>query len=203
MVSAALALAVVVLVQAPWGDGDGKVWQLSRYHTPTACMDSLGPGLFHGVSRMKPDRPNYGLDAPNLVRLFLIGGLLLLAVGLALVFLSTGWLTAVGSIAFTFGLIFTTEGLLMIWSSRYGKLRARDRLLEGLGLTGQENLLDVGCGRGLLLIRAARRLPNGRAVGVDLWSQVDESDNSASATLAKAAAEGVHERVVGHEGGMW
>jgi cyclopropane fatty-acyl-phospholipid synthase-like methyltransferase len=67
----------------------------------------------------------------------------------------------------------------MIWSSRYGKLRARDRLLDGLGLTGQEHLLDVGCGRGLLLIGAARRLPNGRAVGVDLWSQVDLADNRA------------------------
>jgi ubiquinone/menaquinone biosynthesis C-methylase UbiE len=128
--------------------------------------------------------------------------LLLLAVGLALVLFSTGWLTAVGSIAFTFGVIFLIEGLLMIWSSRYGKLRARDRLLDGLGLTGQENLLDVGCGRGLLLIGAARRLPNGRAVGVDLWSQVDLSDNSASATLANAAAEGVPERVEVHEGDM-
>ena len=87
---------------------------------------------------MKPRLPDYGLDAPNLVRLFLIGGPLLLAVGLALVFLSlsTDWLTAFGSIAFTFGLIFTIEGLLMIWSSRYGKLRARDGLLDGLGLTG-------------------------------------------------------------------
>jgi ubiquinone/menaquinone biosynthesis C-methylase UbiE len=134
--------------------------------------------------------------------LFLIGGLLLLPGGLALVFLSTDWLTAVGSIAFTFGLIFTIEGLLMIWSSRYGKLRARDRLLDGLGLTGQEHLLDVGCGRGLLLIGAACRLPNGRAVGVDLWSQADLSDNSASATLANAAAEGVPERVEVHEADM-
>jgi cyclopropane fatty-acyl-phospholipid synthase-like methyltransferase len=137
-----------------------------------------------------------------LVRLFLIGGFLLLTVGLALVLLSTDWLTAVGSIAFTFGVIFTIEGLLMIWSSRYGKLRARDRLLDGLGLTGQEHLLDVGCGRGLLLIGAARRLPDGRAVGVDLWSQVDLSGNSASATLANAAAEGVPERVEVHEGDM-
>ena len=130
---------------------------------------------------MKPGLPNYGLDAPKLVRLFLVGGFLLLAVGLALVLLSTDWLTAVGSITFTFGVIFTIEGLLMIWSSRHGKLRARDRLLDGLGLTGQENLLDVGCGRGLLLIGAARRLPNGHAVGVDLWSQVDLAGNRASA----------------------
>ena len=130
---------------------------------------------------MKPDRPDYGIDAPNLVRLFLIGGFLLLATGLALILLSTDWLTAVGSITFTFGVIFTIEGLLMIWSSRYGKLRAGDRLLDGLGLTGQESLLDVGCGRGLLLIGAARRLPKGRAVGVDLWSQVDLAGNRASA----------------------
>src|SRR6516165_1916388 len=148
---------------------------------------------------MKPALPDYGLDAPNLVRLFLIGGFLLLAVGLALVLFSTDWLTAVGSITFTFGVIFTIEGLLMIWSSRHGKLRARDRLLDGLALTGQENVLDVGCGRGLLLIGAARRLPNGRTVGVDLWSQVDLSDNSAAATLANAAAEGVAERVELHE----
>ena len=162
----------------------------------------LGPESFHEVTPMKPGIPDYGLDAPNLVRLFLIGGFLLLAVGLALVLLSTDWLTTVGSIAFTFGLIFTIEGLLMIWSSRYGKLRARDRLLDEVGLSGQENLLDVGCGRGLLLIGAARRLPHGRAVGVDLWSQVDLSHNSASATLANAAAEGVAERVEVHEADM-
>jgi SAM-dependent methyltransferase len=151
---------------------------------------------------MKPSSPDYGLDAPNLVRSFLIVGFLLLAVGLALVLLTRDWLTAVGSISFTFGVIFTIEGFLMIWSSRYGKLRARDRLLDGLGLTGQEKVLDVGCGRGLFLIGAARRLPNGRAVGVDLWSQVDLSDNRASATLANAAAEGMQERVEVHEGDM-
>jgi ubiquinone/menaquinone biosynthesis C-methylase UbiE len=53
-----------------------------------------------------------------------------------------------------------------------------------------------------LLIGAARRLPNGRAVGVDLWSQADLSGNSASATLANAAAEGVPERVEVHNADM-
>ena len=147
-------------------------------------------------------QPNYGLDAPKLVRMFLLGGFLLLASGLTLVLLSNDWITAVGSIAFTFGVIFTSEGLLMIWSSRYGKLRARDRLLDSLGLMGQETVLDIGCGRGLLLIGAARRLPRGRALGLDLWSQVDLSDNRASATLANAAAEGVEDQVELHDGDM-
>jgi len=66
------------------------------------------------------------------------------------------------------GVIFTIEALVMIWSSRYGKLRARDRLVSGLRLKGQETVLDIGSGRGLLLIGAARRLPAGRAVGLDL-----------------------------------
>jgi len=151
---------------------------------------------------MKPGHADYGLDAPNLVRLFFLGGLLLLAVGLALVLLSTGLVIALGSIAFSVGVVFTIEALVMVWSSRYGKLRARDRLLDRLGLTGQETVLDIGCGRGLLLIGAARRLPGGRAVGLDLWSQVDLSDNRASATLANAAAEGVTDRVEVHDGDM-
>src|SRR5437899_2112096 len=86
---------------------------------------------------MKPDRPAYGLDAPNLVRMFFFGGLLLLAVGLALLLFSTGWITAFGYIALSVGAVFTLQALFMVWSSRYGKLQARggrawpDRLRGG------------------------------------------------------------------------
>ena len=83
----------------------------------------------------------------------------------------------------------------MVHSSRRGKLIVRDRLLDGLGLGGDEDVLDVGCGRGLLLLGAAKRLPRGRAVGVDLWSAGDQSDNRRDATLANAEAEGVGDRV--------
>jgi SAM-dependent methyltransferase len=56
---------------------------------------------------------------------------------------------------------------LMILSSRFGKLRARDRLLDGMAWRGDESVLDVGCGRGLLLPRRGPT-PDVRAVGVDL-----------------------------------
>jgi ubiquinone/menaquinone biosynthesis C-methylase UbiE len=52
----------------------------------------------------------------------------------------------------------------------------------------------MGCGRGAVLIAAARRLPQGRAVGVDLWTK-DQSGNRLEATLANAAAAGVADRV--------
>jgi cyclopropane fatty-acyl-phospholipid synthase-like methyltransferase len=65
----------------------------------------------------------------------------------------------------------------MLYSSRVGKLRMRGLVIDALGLRGNERVLDVGCGRGLLLIEAAKRLPEGEAVGLDLWSTRDLSDN--------------------------
>src|SRR5262249_37091118 len=100
------------------------------------------------------------------------------------------------------GVWFLLTSAVMLWSSRSGKLVARDKLLDGLGLHGDETVLDVGCGHGLLLIGAAKRLPNGRAIGVDIWSQVDQGKNSKAATLANAAAEGVSDRVEVLDGDM-
>ena len=56
-------------------------------------------------------------------------------------------------------------------------------------------MLDIGCGRGLLLIEAAKRLTSGKAIGVDLWQSRDLSGNTRDATLANARAEDVAERV--------
>jgi arsenite methyltransferase len=56
-------------------------------------------------------------------------------------------------------------------------------------------VLDVGCGRGLMLVGAARRLTTGRAVGIDIWQAADQSANTADGTLQNAAAEGVSDRV--------
>jgi len=42
---------------------------------------------------------------------------------------------------------------------------------------------------------AARRLPNGRAVGADVWRRRDQSGNSRAAARRNAEAEGVGDRV--------
>jgi ubiquinone/menaquinone biosynthesis C-methylase UbiE len=56
-------------------------------------------------------------------------------------------------------------------------------------------VLDVGCGRGLLLIGAAKRLTTGKAVGVDIWQTEDLSGNRPEATQENARLEGVSDRV--------
>jgi SAM-dependent methyltransferase len=146
--------------------------------------------------------PDYGLDAPGLVYSFLIGGTALLGLGLAMTAWGAGPLAVIGWFVILSGGILLVEGLWMVFSSRYGKLRMRDLLLDRLDLRGDEVVLDVGCGHGLLLIGAAKRLPHGRAVGLDLWSQKDQADNRKEATLANARAEGVAGRVEVHDGDM-
>jgi len=151
-------------------------------------------------------KADYGVDAPSVIRNLALAGITSIAAGLGLnAWLSsnTHWLAVVflvwGSVA---GLSMLLTSALMLWGSKVGKLRERERLLDSLELRGDEIVLDVGCGRGLLLNGAARRLPRGKAIGVDLWRSEDESDNRIGATLSNAEAEGVRERVDVRTGDM-
>ena len=74
--------------------------------------------------------------------------------------------------------------------SRRGKFEVWAQLLTGIGLRGDERVLDLGCGRGAVLLTAAKLVPRGTAVGVDIW-RADQTGNSMQATLANAEAEGV------------
>ena len=66
-----------------------------------------------------------------------------------------------------------------------GKFPVCDRLVEALHLTGAERVLDVGCGRGLVLIEVARRLTSGRAIGVDLWLAKDLTEQPSRFSRSK------------------
>jgi len=155
---------------------------------------------------MREKNSDYGLDAPGLVRGFLLGGPALSAAGYFLIEWATprnlGLLIGIGYSMLYCGIVLFIESFLLMGSSYYGKFRARDRLLDGLHLRGDETVLDVGCGHGLLLIAAAKRLPRGRSIGIDLWSQVDQGNNSREATLNNATLEGVAERVEVRDGDM-
>ncbi|WP_433717828.1 SAM-dependent methyltransferase [Actinoplanes sp. CA-051413] len=128
-------------------------------------------------------RGSYGIDAPYL-----------LAVPAALV-LSTWWQVIITKSAWPLvgaGLILVCVGL-SVHATKRGKFVVWGELLRSL--RGDERLLDIGCGRGAVLMTAAHRLPRGRAVGVDLWRTQDQSGNSAQATRRNAFLEGVADRV--------
>lgn len=97
----------------------------------------------------------------------------------------------------TAGALITTTAALFIHTTRVGKFKVWAQLLDGLKLRGDETLLDLGCGRGAVLLTAAKLLPNGRAIGVDIW-RADQTGNSADNTLRNAGLENVADRVEVH-----
>jgi arsenite methyltransferase len=124
-------------------------------------------------------KPDYGVDAPAVMRnLFLFGALCLLIASLASPVLRLGPLS--------------------LLSVKFGKFRHRDFMLRLHSWRGDENVLDVGCGRGLLLAGAAKRIASlqgtGHVTGIDVWSNVDMGGNSAAATQRNLDLEGVSSR---------
>ena len=148
------------------------------------------------------NRPDYGLDAPGVVRNLV----LVAAAGLTIWLTSAfGWwsgrivvgqvrIALAGSVVWP-AISCALMAVWMAWHSRIGKIRGRERLLDLVPWTGTEQVLDVGCGRGLMLIGAAKRLASGRAIGVDIWQAEDLSGNKPEATLLNAELEGVRDRV--------
>lgn len=135
-------------------------------------------------------RGSYGMDAPHAHAILAVVAVLYAALAVV-----TGrwvfWLTVVLVLAILASHVdFALRGKFVLWSA----------LLDRLELRGDERILDLGCGRGAVLLLAARRLTTGRAVGVDLWRKVDQSGNSAEATQRNAVAEGVADRVELHTG---
>jgi arsenite methyltransferase len=135
-------------------------------------------------------KPDYGIDAPGVIRNLLgIGVALLIAFGVARHFRSR-W---EGPCLAT-GLCLTLEGALMLLYSKRGKLLHRDRMLKLHAWRGDERVLDVGTGRGLLLIGAAKQLTTGHAMGLDVWNTADLSSNARERTEANLALEGVAQK---------
>ncbi|MEU6583386.1 class I SAM-dependent methyltransferase [Nocardia sp. NPDC046763] len=94
-------------------------------------------------------------------------------------------LLALGSALFVGSYLYTTlAGKFQVWAGIFGDL----------GLRGDERALDLGCGRGAVLLMAAELLPRGRSVGIDLW-HADQTGNSPEATRRNAECEGVADRV--------
>ena len=150
-------------------------------------------------------RPDHGIDAPGVVRNLSIVAVVGLAVFLTAQFgLWSGVIGPfrVSSMGLWPGLICGVMACWMLYDSKVGKLGERERLLDLIPWRGTEAVLDLGCGRGLMLIGAACRLTTGRATGLDLWQAEDLTDNKPEAALENARREGVSDRVEVKTGDM-
>jgi SAM-dependent methyltransferase len=146
---------------------------------PTKSDSSTAP-ILH-VQR----KGSYGIDAPYL--LAILGALFAANVLQGVVSRSVWPLVGASAVL--------ACGACGMYASRKGKFVVWAKILDQLALRGDERVLDLGCGRGALLLLAAQRLPKGGAVGVDIWDRGDQSGNSAEATMRNAAAEGIANRV--------
>jgi len=143
-----------------------------------------------------PQKPDYGIDAPGVIRNLLVIGSGLIISGIFFPAIHLGSVTVRwAQSVFWAGGFCVAEGILMLLYAKWGKFRHRDRMLNMVPWRGDEQVLDVGTGRGLLLIGAARRLTSGRGTGIDVWSTKDLSGNSLARTQTNVEVEGVKEKV--------
>jgi len=148
-------------------------------------------------------RPNYGLDAPRAVRnLFIVAalGIISLITRLLGVWSRHDLIAVIARPLIGAGLSCGAMGLWMVYDSKIGKVREREDYLDKIVWRGDEHVLDVGCGLGLFLIGAAKRLKTGRAVVIYLWQAEDLSGNTPAGTLNNATIEGVADKVEVHTG---
>jgi SAM-dependent methyltransferase len=149
-------------------------------------------------------RENYGIDAPGVVRNLVIIGLILWAMILYVhLFGGARWLAPLLPSMRGAGIGCLVMSLWMTSSSLWFKQIVMRNLLDEHVWRGDEQVLDVGCGRGLVAVGAARRLgPGGKVHGLDLWQARDLSDNVPDNALANAEAASVADRLVIDTGDM-
>lgn len=140
------------------------------------------------------NKVNYGIDAPKVIRtLFLLGTVSMFVAAL----LSSGKFPAITDFKYSFlsaAIAMILSALLMVLYSKFGKKKHRDRILGMYEWKGNEKVLDVGTGSGLLLIGAAKHLTTGKSYGIDIFNSYDLSDNTIAHTKLNSRIEGVEDK---------
>lgn len=153
--------------------------------------------IFKQTHKVKPSqqKPRYGIDAPYMGLLLLFIVLAMIIADILLIPANSETAQTIKSILFSL----TPTGIVLIFLIimyvKVEKFRHRNRMLNMLQWKGNEQVLDIGTGRGLLMIGAAKRLKDGKSIGIDIWNKEDLSNNNPKAALLNAELEDVTDKV--------
>ncbi len=160
---------------------------------PGKMMGFLGKIAHEGESLSDYRNPRI-IPASNHV---LVGTILVLAIGVILAhmlpanLIGLGWAIAIVGTAHLALLVI--GGLLTTLFIRHQRTQSRSMVINSIPWRGTENVLDVGCGTGMMLNGCAQKLTTGKAIGVDLWQK--PVAGKPNVLLKNAQAEGVADKI--------
>ena len=144
-------------------------------------------------------KTGYGIDEPRSIIELAVAGGLAVAIGFGISSITARTNPDLARIGLLVGpgvgFLVLAVSAALYWSSQQGKVTEMTRLISDIPWGGNEVVLDLGCGRGLGMVMAGKRLEKGVAVGVDLWQRSHLSGNSPNSIWANAAKEGVSDKV--------
>lgn len=138
--------------------------------------------------------PDYRLRPPWYHQLLLLAGAVCAVV--AIIMVREGLSLAAGALFVVAGLAATEALLLLIILNRRSRERARRDMIDCIEWRGSEQVLDVGCGNGIVMLAAAKRLTpgQGKAVGIEIWD--NKAGRQKESNLRRnAEIEGVADRI--------
>jgi arsenite methyltransferase len=167
---------------------------VSREQATGADFETQGAGSVRHYGKV-----GYGIDDPRIIIELGVAGILAVVVGIVVPSYTA---TSNPRLAATALLVGPGVGFLILvvvtalyWSSRLGKPREMTKIVNAIPWGGGEVVLDLGCGRGLATVLAAKRLRDGYVLGVDMWSKARIWGNSPHSIFANARREDVESRV--------
>lgn len=131
---------------------------------------------FNG-KRIRKSRPHYGYyyfkPYMAMLAVFIISGSSLMFIGQ---FSELPLIPAAGLFLIIYGIVSTIGWLLARYVIPGNRIDFARKVIRSMDLKGSENVLDIGSGRGIYAIEAAKALTTGRVTGIDVWNPSELED---------------------------
>ena len=140
--------------------------RMNHQHSVTRKnIGSRAQDWVHGLSN------DFDLRLPRSLRWLSALGLVAMALAIVLWFIFKSQVLSLAVLGV--GLLHASPAILgaaLIWGLRIPRMRIRDQMVRSVSWQGDEQVLDVGTGSGILLIGCAEQLVNGKVTGIDVWN---------------------------------